>query len=56
MDLGVTVLSGLGGRHIDDLLAAVSDLVATSFQCPFTHLAWATLDNDVSVLSESRAL
>lgn len=37
MDLGVSVLSGLGGGHVDDL-------------------AWSALDDDVSVLSESRAL
>lgn len=37
MDLGVSVLAGLGGRHIDDL-------------------ARATLDDDVTVLTQSRAL
>jgi hypothetical protein len=37
MDLGVTVLSSLGGRHID-------------------NLAWTTLNNDVTVLPQGRAL
>lgn len=37
VDLGVTVLSSLGGRHVNDL-------------------AWSALDDDVSVLSESRTL
>lgn len=37
MDLGVTVLAGLGGRHVDDL-------------------ARAALDDDETVLTESRAL
>lgn len=37
VDLGVTVLSSLGGRHFDDL-------------------AGATLDDNVSVLPQSRAL
>lgn len=37
MDLGVTVLTGLGGRHID-------------------NLAGSSLDNNVTVLSQSRAL
>jgi len=37
MDLGVTVLASLGGRHVDDLTRAV-------------------LDDDVTALSQSRAL
>jgi hypothetical protein len=37
MDLGVTVLAGLGGRHVD-------------------NLARAALDDDVTVLTQSRAL
>ena len=37
MDLGVTVLAGLGGGHID-------------------NLAWASLDHNVSVLTQGRAL
>ncbi|GMS84160.1 hypothetical protein PENTCL1PPCAC_6335, partial [Pristionchus entomophagus] len=37
VNLGVTVLSGLGGRHVDDL-------------------AGASLDHDMLVLAESRAL
>jgi len=37
VDLGVTVLASLGGRHVDDL-------------------AGATLDHDVTVLAQSRAL
>lgn len=37
VNLGVTVLSGLGGGHLDDL-------------------AWATLDNDVTVLPQGRTL
>jgi hypothetical protein len=37
MDLGVTVLAGLGSRHVDDL-------------------ARATLDHDMAVLAQSRAL
>ena len=37
VDLGVTVLASLGGRHID-------------------NLAWATLDDNVTVLAQSRAL
>lgn len=37
VDLGVTVLSSLGGRHVD-------------------NLARAALDNDVTILAQSRAL
>ena len=37
VDLGVTVLAGLGGGHVDDL-------------------AGAALDDDVTVLTQSRAL
>lgn len=37
VNLGVTVLSSLGGRHVD-------------------NLARAALDNDVTVLAQSRAL
>ena len=37
VDLGVTVLASLGGRHVDDL-------------------ARTALDNDVTVLTQSRAL
>jgi len=37
VDLGMAMLAGLGGRHVDDL-------------------AWAALDNDMSVLAEGRAL
>ena len=37
MNLGVTVLASLGGRHFDDL-------------------AWATFDDDVTVLPQGRAL
>ena len=37
MDLGVTVLAGLGGGHLD-------------------NLAWAVLDDDETVLPQSRAL
>lgn len=37
VDLGVTVLAGLGGGHVDDL-------------------ARAALDNDETVLAQSRAL
>jgi len=37
VDLGVTVLAGLGGGHLD-------------------NLAWAALDNNVTVLSQGRAL
>jgi hypothetical protein len=37
VDLGVTVLAGLGGGHVD-------------------NLAWAALDDDVTVLPQSGAL
>jgi hypothetical protein len=37
VDLGVSVLSGLGGGHVNDL-------------------AWSSLDQNVTVLSEGRAL
>lgn len=37
VDLGVTVLAGLGGGHVNDL-------------------AWATLNHDVAVLPQGRAL
>lgn len=57
MDLGVSVLSGLGGGHVDDLLRAMSEKQAwKSIGGDETHLAWSALDDDVSVLSESRAL
>lgn len=71
MDLGVSVLSGLGGGHVDDLASSknsrqVSHSAAAGGKSKdkpsiervraLTHLAGSALDDDVTVLSESRAL
>jgi hypothetical protein len=55
VDLGVTVLARLGGRHVDDLSGAASACVRPMVQRG-NYLAGAALDDDVSALAQGRAL
>ena len=65
VDLSVTVLTRLGGRHVDDLarttckMQRIAAAAHRARQCVFGHAGWGverTLDDDVTVLAESRAL
>ena len=56
MDLGVTVLASFGGRHLDDLAGATCAHLRVRWIDLLKNLTKRTLDNDMTVLTESRAL
>ena len=59
VDLGVTVLAGLGGRHVDDLARAAWGgewVCVVVTRRTRTESETLTLDDDVAVLAKGRAL
>ena len=65
VNLSVTVLTRLGGRHVDDLarttckMQRIAAAPHRARQCVLGHAGWGverTLDDDVTVLAQGRAL
>lgn len=57
MNLRVSVLAGFGGGHVDDLARAACSTTPTSVMISlFPQPIYRTLDDDVPVLTQGRAL